>query len=422
MRPIKYQLGKTIVYRGNRYTVHPSALNSSNLSVEIPNIEILGTDKRPKVLTDDEQQIVNNQRQSEINEGENTHPVINAINQYAREFKYDLKNNKVPSGKYTYPAVFVAGTGLGALFQAPTATIASGIGGTVGDLVWNQGTKAITGKSWEDKVHDWTGLDKNPAALTNPGAWIGSVYGGVLPYKARISMYNNIIPAGYKQNLPIEGIKSKRDQIKNFITETINPFKWKIQKSPYYKTIIQNQENSQNHFMAGPDLTDGAATEFRDMIYRKALKLPENKNGTIFVENSDGTLGVDMEKVNAIRKQFGSKEYDNIVPVAKNNRGQIDEVTDWATGADIITGVGGHTDAVINYGFDKYTKFPTKVIETDTWDVQPFKDARRTIWSKGSKYIPGLKNFEVIKFFGGKPPKIKYEIDNPKIKYFNLNQ
>ena len=54
--------------------------------------------------------------------------------------------------------------------------------------------------------------------------------------------------------------------------------------------------------MAGPDLTDGAATEFRDMIYRKALKLPENKNGTVFVENNDGTLGVDIEKVNAIRK------------------------------------------------------------------------------------------------------------------------
>ena len=54
----KNQLGKTIVYRGNRYTVYPSALNSSNLSVEIPNIEVLGTDKRPKVLTDDEQQIV----------------------------------------------------------------------------------------------------------------------------------------------------------------------------------------------------------------------------------------------------------------------------------------------------------------------------------------------------------------------------
>ena len=41
-------------------------------------------------------------------------------------------------------------------------------------------------------------------------------------------MYNNIIPAGYKRNLPIEGIKSKREQVKDFVTETINPFKWKI--------------------------------------------------------------------------------------------------------------------------------------------------------------------------------------------------
>ena len=103
-------------------------------------------------------------------------------------------------------------------------TIASGIGGTVGDLVWNYGTKAITGKSWEEKEHDWTGLEKNQAAQTNPGAWNG----GVLPYKARVSMYNNIIPAGYKQNLPLEGIKSKKEQVKDFVTETINPFKWKI--------------------------------------------------------------------------------------------------------------------------------------------------------------------------------------------------
>lgn len=58
MRPIKYQLGKTIVYRGDRYTVHPSALNSSNLSVEIPNIEILGTNKRPKVLTNDDSRLL----------------------------------------------------------------------------------------------------------------------------------------------------------------------------------------------------------------------------------------------------------------------------------------------------------------------------------------------------------------------------
>lgn len=95
-------------------------------------------------------------------------------------------------------------------------------------------------------------------------------------------------------------------------------------------------------------------------------------------------------------------------------------------------------DKTIIYRGDRYTVHPSAlnssnlsvtipnieilgtVIETDTQDVQPFKDARRTIWSKGSKYIPGLKNFEVIKFLGGKPPKIKYEIDNPKIKYFNL--
>ena len=359
--------------------------------------------------------------QTELREAENVNPIVNTINQYFREGKYTLNNNKVPTFKYSAPIVLLGGATGGTAIQAPLAFLSSMGGAYIGEKAVDYSTKLATGKSWAENVHNWTGLDKNPAALTNPGALVGGIYGGVLPYKARVSMYNNIIPAGYKNNLPLEGIKSKGGQIKDFVIETINPFKWKIQESPYYKTIIQNQNNSQNHFIAGSDLTDGAAIEFRDMIYRNALKLPENKNGTVFVENNDGTLGVDMKKVNAIRKQFGSKEYDNIVRVAKNNKGQIDEVTDWATGGDNITGVGGHTDAVIHYDFDKYTKFPTKVIETDTWDVQPFKD-RRTIWSKGSKYIPGLKNFEVIKFLGGKPPKIKYEIDNPKIEYFNLNQ
>ncbi len=29
-----------------------------------------------------------------------------------------------------------------------------------------------------------------------------------------------------------------------------------------------------------------------------------------FVENGDGTLGVDMNKVNAIRRQWGGEDYD----------------------------------------------------------------------------------------------------------------
>lgn len=83
----KNQLGKTIVYRGNRYTVHPSALNSSNLSVEIPNIEVLGTDKRPKVLTDDEQQIVRSSKNTsnKKNKGSQSQKKITVTTTYAKD-------------------------------------------------------------------------------------------------------------------------------------------------------------------------------------------------------------------------------------------------------------------------------------------------------------------------------------------------
>ena len=62
-------------------------------------------------------------------------------------------------------------------------------------------------------------------------------------------------------------------------------------------------------------MTLGSAAEFRDMIYRKALGLPQNKNGTIFVDNGDGTLGVDMAKRNAINRQYGGADYDDGIVV-----------------------------------------------------------------------------------------------------------
>ena len=59
------------------------------------------------------------------------------------------------------------------------------------------------------------------------------------------------------------------------------------------------------------DMTLESAAEFRDMIFRKTLRLPENKNGTVFVNNGDGTFGVDMNKVNAILRP-------NIIPKSIN--------------------------------------------------------------------------------------------------------
>jgi hypothetical protein len=44
---------------------------------------------------------------------------------------------------------------------------------------------------------------------------------------------------------------------------------------------------------------------------QKTLRLPENKNGTVFVNNGDGTFGVDMNKVNAILRP-------NIIPKSIN--------------------------------------------------------------------------------------------------------
>jgi hypothetical protein len=109
----------------------------------------------------------------EVKPAENVSAPVNAVNQYFRRLNYDLANNKVPSGWYTLPAIGLAATGIGAAMSAPVATTATMAGGWLGDKVVNKGMKFATGKSWAENMHDWTGLDKEPAEITNPGMWIG---------------------------------------------------------------------------------------------------------------------------------------------------------------------------------------------------------------------------------------------------------
>lgn len=121
------------------------------------------------------------QNQATVRPAENVSAPVSAVNQYVRQFKHDMANGKVPKGKYTLPAAALASLGLAGFAAAPVTFIAGGAGAEVGGKIFDSGTKFVTGKSWADKVHDWTGLDTEAAAMTNPGMWVG----GLAPFATR---------------------------------------------------------------------------------------------------------------------------------------------------------------------------------------------------------------------------------------------
>ena len=69
---------------------------------------------------------------SAIRPAEKTNSAVNAVNQYTREFKYNLQNGRAPRWYHTYPlAALGAATGAG-FASAPVATAATMAGGAVG--------------------------------------------------------------------------------------------------------------------------------------------------------------------------------------------------------------------------------------------------------------------------------------------------
>ena len=64
-------------------------------------------------------------------------------------------------------------TGVGALTSAPVTFLATTAGGYAGSKAVDTGMQLATGKSWAENMSNWTGLDKEPAEITNPGLWVG---------------------------------------------------------------------------------------------------------------------------------------------------------------------------------------------------------------------------------------------------------
>ena len=113
------------------------------------------------------------QNRGTIKEAEKVSAPVRAINNYVREYKYDMSQGNVPKGKHSLPLLGLAATGIGSFLSAPITTTAAMAGGWAGGKALDSGMKLATGKSWAENMYDWTGLDKEPAEVTNPGMWVG---------------------------------------------------------------------------------------------------------------------------------------------------------------------------------------------------------------------------------------------------------
>ena len=346
-------------------------------------------------------------QEATISKADNVSAPVRKINNYVNKAKYKLSHGEPLGGEYTLPAIGLTALGVGAATSAPLATATSIVGGAVGGKVTDKLSQLITGNTWAQNIFNVTGLVPEAAEITNPGYYIGGRVGTMLPYKVRVALYNNKSPFGYGNNINSRKIRVPnaeplKTELKNMIKDFFHPLKWKPNENPRWKEIIQQNGTESNLIL---DMPNGAAAEFRDMIYRKALRFPENKNGTIFVDNGDGTLGVNIDKINTIRKKYGGQDYNGrlVQFVNKTNGNSF-------LSGDNVAGVGGCTRATAYPNIEN----PQYVISEDVWDIQPFQDWR-SIWKWGTKHVPGLKNLEMIKLLGGKPPKVIFKVDNPKL-------
>ena len=117
------------------------------------------------------------QNRGTIKEAEKVSAPVRAINNYVREYKYDMSQGNVPKGKHSLPLLGLAATGIGSFLSAPITTTAAMAGGWAGGKALDSGMKLATGKSWAENMYDWIGLDKEPAEVTNPVMWVGGGLG-----------------------------------------------------------------------------------------------------------------------------------------------------------------------------------------------------------------------------------------------------
>ena len=302
-------------------------------------------------------------------------------------------------------------TGIRSAYQAGKGLLKATpriVGSIVGGHVVDKTSEALTDKTWGENASDFLShrwgfnVPKSFGDMTNFGYYAGFKYGGdFLYHDLRKRIYRNMTPFSYA-NQDVAGMSVNHNkEIKNILKSYLNPLEFfkGTKKTPSW--MIDNDLSVIGAPKFG--LTGEARAIFRDDAFRRALKLKPRSKTNTYIENPDGTVSYNLDYINKIRKETGGTEFD------------IDNFEYWKKRAgqkyvdgDVVTSNGGFVDAQLSDDLGTLTI-------SDTWDLQPFKDAYRIPDSGNlmpkisqfmNKYDP---NFEFLDLVNGNPFLLKQD-------------
>jgi len=341
-----------IEYKGMKYNVSPSALRSNNLTVELPEVKVLGKRK-------------NKGYKSAFNPngvGEFAGTIMNSPLQLA---DYAI-NRFIDAGKGEYGKTDYKHTPVQTTMQrvgetvSPTkwiGTIKTGFK----ESPWSENNPGLTGNPYLDMITDAFAMP----TIAKTGKW-GHGVARNIKHRNRHA-YVTIDPVGY--NDPVDRFKAYAKSILSGKDVDINAVNPSDRNSAGLYIVDRYTPYDRKR-------TFNMSKIARDEAWRKYLGLPSRER--IYIDNGDGTVAYNMPKI----QQLAGGIYKPY-PKAKIVNGQTVDVMDQVTGAG-----GGLTRSDIYETVAPYTNaeglrdiIGKQVIE-DVWDLHPFSRAKDQVIGK----------------------------------------
>ena len=316
---------------------------------------------------------------------------VNAVNQYFRELKYQLNNGVPLSGKFALPLMGLTATGVGALTSAPVTFLATTAGGYAGGKAVDTGMQLATGKSWAENMSNWTGLDKEPAEITNPGLWVGGYqipkYGtNVMRRGVETAMRTSPMQDGLKNiwNNAKDLIADKDYQRMRAIGKYIFTGKSTGNKGYYNSLRFDSpEENYYGGFDWIPENLRGKNDVIDAFLYKKEIDpgfgLYRKATGKDFGTHTDYVAKNYSDKAKDIQVYSTSRTEPSPNKIKVNDSKGVDSLIE--TGENVGFDAAGHRQI---YGTDASGKQYT--MEQDIWKFKPKEYMKK--WLDNNEDVP----------------------------------
>lgn len=278
---------------------------------------------------------------------------------------------------------------------------------------WNTENPGVFGNDeMGQALNNTMDIVASPAVAKITGRGLSSGYDNTMA-RVRAAAYNNITPFAYGPDFNIGTFKINKsreikDAAKDFFTPKRIDTSYPNWKRRYDEHIARTPEEADMANMYDYDvITAPAWMEFRDQAWAKAMRQPESDRWTanIYKDNGDGTVRYDLDAVDEIRKKYDSSEFSGAITEHRKGAkyGYEDNITTNGGGVNISTTPEGYYRMQDVWDIAPMQKY------FDMWfpkDQMPSLVQKAMNTKKGQQAIKNIKNFDLVKFFGGDPFKL----------------